>query len=145
MLNMKKVAIISICVFALLMGGAHAQEDAVGSVEIGYEYLSVIPVVSYGELRITVSGGGVYVEERFSPGEITDLYFGRLRDGRYTYEIIASPDVDQTGIEDDNGDQLITPDMEEEEKEQTYVQSGSFEVVDGEIKPKDNQTLKPTD
>ncbi len=140
MLNKKKLAML--CVAGALMvfcGTASAQGGPVGSLELGTNSLSIMPAVPYAELGMTISGEGVYLEEKYGPGGMAAVYTGQLPDGQYSYEIIASPEVDEAAMEEADGDDAMERELEQQEKAQTYIQSGNFEVVGGEIQ----QTADP--
>jgi len=144
MSNKKKLAML--CVAGALMvlcGTALAQNGPVGSIQLGGDSLSIMPAVPYAEMRMTISGEGVYLEEKYGPGGMAAVYTGRLPDGQYSYEIIASPEVaspevaspevDETSMGATEGSEAPLKNTldQEEEKARTYIQSGSFEVVGG--------------
>lgn len=134
MSSKKRLAVL--CVAGALMvfcGTASALDGPVGSLELGTNSLSIMPAVPYAELSMTISGEGVYLEEKYGPGGMAAVYTGQLPDGQYSYEIIASPEVDEVAMAEADGDDAMERELEQQEKAQTYIQSGSFKVVDGEI------------
>lgn len=144
MSKFKKIVWLGVGALMLLYGTASAQTGSVGSVDVGSNSLTVNPAVPYAEMRLTVSGEGVYWEEYFAPDEFVSADTSQLPDGQYSYEIIASPLVDEADMEKVDGNDPLNPTIDRDEKARTYIQSGSFKVVDGGLQQTADQGTDPS-
>ncbi len=144
MSNKKRFAILCAGALMVLCGTASAQDGPVGSVQLDYDSLSIMPAVSSAEMRMTISGEGVYWQKRYDPDGMISVSTSRLPDGQYSYEIIASPEVDEAAWAEADGNEALERKLEQKEKARTYIQSGSFEIFDGAIQQTAGQDTDPS-
>jgi hypothetical protein len=114
----------------------------VAQVNIGPLRVDWHPVVEYGRLVLTVSTpGGTVFRREFEPGadpffEITDRSGGILPDGRYTYELVVVPSVDENTRKvlqeaRTSGDMTAVEELRKAGvlPRERLVQSGSFSIA----------------
>jgi hypothetical protein len=115
-------------------GDKFAQADARGG-WISF-YLQSPPA----QVMLTVSGPDFYLHQDFAPGDAVSLQLvdesGQpLPEGIYKYELRTQPATDETALADAElaGDNRLLLALWEDSRKQSQVQSGSFEIINGQI------------
>lgn len=120
----------------LLSAGLVHGGEAVGEVQLAPGALTVFPSVPYAQLELTVSGPGVYWRGQYEPGQTVAFLPAQagvlaLPDGKYKYELIASPALDEEAWARAEDDKAALAALEKAELEHTHRQFGRFQVVSG--------------
>jgi len=133
---------ISLCTLSLIiiLGGAatiaYGADEPVATVSLGSSEIFFDPVLTGENLSLTVGGeGGLYVQMDFNDGETPSFQTSSLPDGNYKYELRTIPETDLEALAEaeQNGDVQSIAENSRAEQEQMIVQSGSFEIVGGQI------------
>lgn len=135
--RMKYVSLALMVALPMLAGA----NDRIGHVEAVADTLYFYPQVSDRQISLTVAGESIRWQESIRSDEIYGLSLSDrpLADGLYTYELIASPDIDQSLLSVAQSDRELVLDLDQLEQSETYRQVGQFTVSGGEIRSFDQE------